>query len=107
MRFRFFTLILFCFSFVSFALGQDNWIGIQQGVAVKAYAGKSFRYTVSAKTDGAPEVLAMMGAQVNRANGEWGYFNNGAEQPFVDTLWNTRTIEGTLDSDAVTLNLGL
>src|SRR3954462_8443890 len=107
LRIRFLTVTLFSLFLSSTAGAQDNWIGIQQSVDVKAYAGKPFRYTASAKTDGSPEILAMIGAQVNRASGRWCYFNNGGNQPVWHAAWTTRTIEGTVDSDAVTLNLGM
>jgi putative CocE/NonD family hydrolase len=98
MRFRFSTLVLFLLFFFP-SSAQDNWTGIQQPVDVTAHAGKAFRYT--------PEILALIGAQVTKSDGQWGFFNNGGDQPVYEAAWATRSIEGRLDSGATTLNLGL
>lgn len=104
MRLHFLLAIAFCCTIMSVS-AQQNWIGIQQPVSVKDYTGKKFRYTLSARTDGSPEVITMVGAQVTRKGGDWGYFNSGAEAPVTDTSWTRRTVEGTVDTDAETLNL--
>ncbi|MET0462136.1 MAG: CocE/NonD family hydrolase [Chitinophagaceae bacterium] len=97
-------VIAFCCFTISVA-AQQNWVSIQNPVPVKEFAGKKFRYTISAKTDGSPEVITLVGAQVTRKSGDWGYFNSGAEAPVTGTGWEERTIEGVLDADAATLNL--
>lgn len=100
-------LIIFLFPLVFKAAAQDNWIGLQQTVDVKAYAGKPFRYTALAKTDGSGALLALVGAQVLKANGQGGYFNHGGDQPVASAGWTKRTLEGRLDSGAATLNIGV
>src|SRR3712207_756742 len=95
MRLRFTPLAVTLLFYVNTLCAQDNWIGLQQSVDVKAYAGKAFKYAAVAKTDGSAAVLSMLGAQVTKANGEWGYFNNGAGQPITEAAWTARTIQGT------------
>lgn len=90
-----------------YAAAQDNWIGLQQAVDVKKYGGKAFRYSAAVKTDGTPAVLGLLGVQVQRSGGGMGFFSTGADKPALTAMWETHSVEGTLDSDAVTLNLNL
>jgi uncharacterized protein len=94
-----------CCCFAVSGSAQQNWISIQNPVPVKEFTGKKFRYSLSAKTDGSRDVITLVGAQVTKKGGEWGYFNSGVDSPVTDTLWATRTIEGTLDAEAEILNL--
>lgn len=107
MDFRLFTLTVF-FIFSAIAVhAQDNWTGIVKSVPVQEYSGKKFRYTATVKTDGSAAVLALIGARVVKANGEPGFFSHGGDQPVWKTTWTTRTIEGSIDSGAASINLGL
>jgi putative CocE/NonD family hydrolase len=104
MRLRCLFAIAFCYFSISVS-AQQNWVSIQNPVPVKEYAGKKFRYTLTARTDGSTEVITLVGAQVTKKDGSWGYFNSGVEKPVTSTKWEARTVEGSLDADAETLNL--
>ncbi|MCG2615751.1 CocE/NonD family hydrolase [Terrimonas sp. NA20] len=104
MRLHSVLAIIYCYFSVSVS-AQQNWSSIQQPVPVKDYAGKKFKFSLTARTDGSSDVVTLVGAQVTRKNGEWGYFNSGVEMPVTDSSWTSRSIEGVIDADAETLNL--
>lgn len=90
------------------ASAQDNfWVGLEQALDVRPYAGKNFRFSAAMKTDGSPALLALLSALVEKEGGQWGFFEHMGNRPVYSSLWNTYSIEGKIDSGALALKLGI
>lgn len=88
------------------AYSQENWAGFNQKIAAKNYAGLKFKFSGAIRTEATANSFALIYFRVDKTNKKIGFFNNMQDRPVNSTGWKTYIIEGTIDADADSLQLG-
>ena len=102
---RFLIIALGCFCQLS-AHSQDNWAAFKQKISAKDYAGLKFKFTGAVRTDAPENSFALIFFRVDKTNKTIGYFNNMQDKPINNSDWKSYVIEGTIDADADSIQLG-
>jgi len=88
------------------AYSQDNWAAFNQKVAAREYAGLKFKFSGAIRTDASANSFALIYFRVDKTDKKIGFFNNMQDRPVNSAAWNTYTIEGTIDAEADSIQLG-
>lgn len=102
-----FSVIILLLIFPLILSAQLNWTPYHQHIDVKEYQGKKFVFTAAVRTEiEDSEAAARLWVRVDKEKG-MGFFENMDKSPVRTTSWETYSIEGTIDSGAVSLYFGL
>lgn len=97
----------FCFHLSMEATAQpDNWVALSQQIDAGPYAGKAFRLEAVLKKGSDEDGIASLFARVQKGDETMGFYDNGLDRIAEGTAWQSRSIEGTIDTDAVALTVG-
>jgi len=75
-------------------------------IDAKPYQGLKFRYTAAVKMAESSEGNGQLWFRVDKKDGKFGFFENMRDRPIMSDEWKEYSIEGTIDQDAKTMNLG-
>jgi len=106
-----FILLFFSF-FFGYALAQnkkkvDEWTSMVQSLNVENKRNWKFRASAKIRKEGNKDSQCAIWARVDKVDNSAGFFENQAYSDInVTSEWKKFTIEGTIDADAKTLNIG-
>jgi pimeloyl-ACP methyl ester carboxylesterase len=104
MKFKtyFLSFLLLC----SFYSKAQSWHAFSYKMPISKYAGLPIKLEASVRAEIKDEkASARLWMRVFTSEG-WGFFDNMGHNPITNTKWNTYTIEGVVDSNAVTVAFG-
>lgn len=112
MNFRKITIPIF-FLLLSFGWAQQkaeeerDWVAFSQPLDLKVNKTIAFELTASVKIE-SDETFSHAGlwTRVDNKREKTGFFDNMSDRPIKDSIWETYTIKGTLDSKAKRLVFG-
>jgi uncharacterized protein len=100
-----FVLSIFLFG-KTYSQDNESWTGFRQKIDAKPFAGKNFKYTAAVKTNAGEGGMAMLFLRVDKKNKIMGFFDNMIDRPVNNSEWKEYTIEGKIDDDADSIQLG-
>ncbi|WP_445455709.1 DinB family protein [Flavobacterium sp. HNIBRBA15423] len=84
-----------------------EWTSFTQSLSIESKTKKKFKIEASVKViSDEKQAWAGLWARVDNKNKETGFFDNMRDRPIKSNDWQTYTIEGTIDENSKTLNLG-
>jgi len=84
-----------------------EWTFFTQSLSIESKTKKKFKLEASVKViSDEKQAWAGLWARVDNKNEETGFFDNMRDRPIKSNDWQTYTIEGTIDENSKTLNLG-
>lgn len=84
-----------------------DWSSFTQSVSIESKTKKKFKVEASVKViTEDKQAWAGVWARVDNKNEEDGFFENMYERPIKSNVWQSYTVEGTIDSNSMSLNFG-
>ncbi len=86
---------------------SSDWTSFTQNLAIESKSKKKFKVEASVKvvTDD-QYAWAGIWARVDKKDKEVGFFDNMRDRPVKSNVWQSYSVEGTIDSDSKILNFG-
>jgi len=83
------------------------WTSFVQTVDIETQTEKKFKVVASVKVEtDDPQARAGVWARVDTKTGQTGFFENMRNRPITSSNWESYTIEGTINEDSRSINLG-
>jgi hypothetical protein len=86
---------------------SSDWTSFNQTIDIQTNAPKKFKViaTVKVETED-PKAWAGVWARVDTKNEEDGFFDNMGDRPIKAKVWQSYTVEGTIDANSKSLSFG-
>ena len=101
-------LIVFDIFLFTKIYSQDNeaWTSFKQTIDARPFSGKNFKYTAAIKANAGEGGMAMLFFEVKKKNKSNGFYDNMIDRPVNNAEWKEYSIEGKIDEDADSIQLG-
>lgn len=102
-----FSLLVILVCLFGTADAQQNWTAYYKTINAKNYQGKNFRLTAMVRTEVQDDsAAAHLWARVDKEK-SMGFFDNMANRPIRNKVWQQYSIEGTIDTGAHDIAFGV
>ena len=86
---------------------SNDWIAFRQTINVETKVKKKFKVTASVMVETDDEkAWAGIWARVDEKTDEVGFFDNMGDRPITSNIWQSYTVEGTIDENSKLINFG-